>query len=684
MLGPAWVFDNSPIPDQMGYGQRAVDFLHWLRHPKSRKPGNASQWDSWQERIVRRIYGPCREDGRRQVRVVYLQVGRGNRKTSLGGALALLHTFGPERIPGGQALSAAADRKQSRIAFEEAISIIRATPQLKNAARVQDFKNRIVHPKSQAVYEAISADAATNYGRTPNFALVDELWAHKKIDLWHAIRTGLVKVEGSLLVIATTAGRGTNTPDYPIYDYARQVQSGAIDDPSFLSIIFEAPKGSDWTDESLWHAVNPGLQHGYPDIEGLRQLAHEARMRPADREAFQQYHLGIRQEHSVSPFVDMDVYDEGAAPVDLDALRERPCWLAVDVGLTTDLTAVVAAWRDDDDGYIVWPWFFCPEDNLQARADRDGVPYPRWAEEGFIIPTQGNVTDYRVVENHKQLGIDAEDAALKMRGAQLAQELMTPGEQQFEKYEQLNTLMRRNAITAELYQKAMTQMWLTAGESIASSFDSITQSMGKMGKENAKMLKASQTFGAAMALVSTMVGQAKALELPFPMNLAAAAVIAAKGFALVAAIKSSPTPSFAQGGFVSGPGSATSDGISARLSNGEYVVNAGATKQWGALLDAINFGMPRMPNLAALAGDGGFRMPGPRGFERPSMASMLPVDLDGDVLGRRGFDGRAAEPQVIELRGFNSTPETWPRERARAVLEALNDLLADGYRIKLT
>src|SRR5207237_8449047 len=47
------------------------------------------------------------------------------------------------------------------------------------------------------------------------------------------------------------------------------------------------------------------------------QLAHEARERPADREAFCQFHLGIRQEHSTSPFVDIAVYDEGAGEIDV-------------------------------------------------------------------------------------------------------------------------------------------------------------------------------------------------------------------------------------------------------------------------------------------------------------------------------------------------------------------------------
>ena len=44
----------------------------------------------------------------------------------------------------------------------------------------------------------------------------------------------------------------------------------------------------------------------------------------------------------------------------------------------------------------------------------------------------------------------------------------------------------------------------------------------------------------------------------------------------------------ASGGYVSGPGSATSDSIPAWLSNGEYVVNAAATARHRHLLEAIN------------------------------------------------------------------------------------------------
>ena len=47
--------------------------------------------------------------------------------------------------------------------------------------------------------------------------------------------------------------------------------------------------------------------------------------------------------------------------------------------------------------------------------------------------------------------------------------------------------------------------------------------------------------------------------------------------------------SFASGGLVRGPGSGTSDSILAALSNGEYVVNAQAAKQFKPILDAMNY-----------------------------------------------------------------------------------------------
>lgn len=398
--GLEWLYDDSPIPDPLGRGQRAVDFLRKLRHPKSILDGKTFQLDPPFERIVRRIYGQTDDQGRRLIRTVYLQVGRGTRKTSLAAALALLHTYGPERVPKGANYVAAADRGQARVAFEEALSIVQEIPQLAGASRPVDSKNRLTHPKSGSFFEAISSDGKGAHARTPMFALVDELWAHRKTELWQAIRTGAAKVPGSLIVIATTAGRGNESPDFPVYDYAKRVQSGAVVDPHFLPIVFEAGEDDPWDDEATWHKVLPGLRYGYPDLESLRQLCREAKERPSDRAAFDQFFLGIRQDNSLSTFVPMDVFDKGRrAPIDLEEMKGRRAIVTVDASTKIDLTAVLAAVEDDEGNYLVKCWGFVPENTARRRAEQDGVDYVRWAEEGWITLTPGDEIDAKTVED---------------------------------------------------------------------------------------------------------------------------------------------------------------------------------------------------------------------------------------------------------------------------------------------
>ncbi|KIZ43104.1 MULTISPECIES: terminase TerL endonuclease subunit [Rhodopseudomonas] len=394
---PFWIDDDSEIPDTFGDGEKAIRFLRNLRHPKSTAPGRAFQLDRWMERIIRRIYGPRHPDGTRIVKTVFAMIPRGNRKTTLGAALTLLHTIGPEKVQGGQVICAAADQKQARIAFEEAVGVIREDPRLARLVKIEDYRNRFRDIRSGSLVEAISADAKTQHGRTPNFTLMDELHAWPKRDLWEALKTGLLKAKGSLNVIITTAGRGQESIAYDRYSYARKVALGEIDDPATLPILFEAPADCDWRDETIWHRVNPGLKFGYPDLEGVRQFARESENSPGDRESFRKLNLNIWLDHSTNPFVDMATYDHGSAPIDFEALLGKPCWVGVDMSTTTDLTAVVACFRDDD-RFVVVPHFFCPADNLRARSERDGVPYVQWGMDRFITPTAGNVIDYRAVE----------------------------------------------------------------------------------------------------------------------------------------------------------------------------------------------------------------------------------------------------------------------------------------------
>lgn len=82
------------------------------------------------------------------------------------------------------------------------------------------------------------------------------------------------------------------------------------------------------------------------------------------------------------------------------------------------------------------------------------------------------------------------------------------------------------------------------------------------------MFKDSKAASIAQAIISTLTGMNRALELPFPANLAAAAAVAAQGFANVAAIKSTNVSGKGGGGGGGGGGSAAASGAATGAGTG--------------------------------------------------------------------------------------------------------------------
>lgn len=177
-----------------------------------------------------------------------------------------------------------------------------------------------------------------------------------------------------------------------------------------------------------------------------------------------------------------------------------------------------------------------------------------------------------------EAGDAAAAAAMKVAAAQAAVQAMNPA-QQFEfQMQQLDQLYQHTNMTMETYLERQKQIaeaagatWGQAGASIAGSFATISAAFGK---ESSAMAKAAQVFGAIQATISMFTGAAKALELPFPANLAAMAAVLAQGASLVAKIKSQSVPTgFKIGGSftVGGSGGLDSQFVPIMASPGEQV-----------------------------------------------------------------------------------------------------------------
>jgi TP901 family phage tail tape measure protein len=130
-------------------------------------------------------------------------------------------------------------------------------------------------------------------------------------------------------------------------------------------------------------------------------------------------------------------------------------------------------------------------------------------------------------------------------------------------------------------------------QSTSASLDTVLGVLKDSVGEQSAIYKAMFVANKAFAIANSIVSIQKAIADGFASGttiyekFAAVAAIAASTANIISSIKS-VTLALASGGYVRGPGGPRDDQISARLSNGEFVVNAESTKRNRALLEAIN------------------------------------------------------------------------------------------------
>jgi phage terminase large subunit-like protein len=261
-------------------------------------------------------------------------------------------------------------------------------------------KKQITFGKNGSTLTALASDGGAAHGLTPSFTLIDEIHAWRGRDLWEAIKSGQAKTDDTLMMIATTAGRGADGLAADQFAYAVQVAKGEIINPEFLPVLFMAEPDDDWQDEDVWRKVNPGLAHGFPSLSGLRALAKEAEGNPAELASFRQYNLNIWQANSRSPLFDLATYDARRFEDDEADLEALPAYVGVDMSQTGDLTAVAVAFRHADGQVTLRNRCFVPAADLEGRAHRDRAPYRQWDDEGLICLCPGGVIDQKQVEDH--------------------------------------------------------------------------------------------------------------------------------------------------------------------------------------------------------------------------------------------------------------------------------------------
>ena len=379
-------------------GERAVRFIEMLRHTKGKWHAQPFRLLDWQYDIVMDLFGIVKEDGNRQFRTAYIEIGKKNGKSELAAAIALYLLYADgEASP--EVYGAAADRQQASIVMNVAADMVRMNPALLKRSKIMTAGKRIVNYTNSGFYQVLSAEISSKHGINVSGLVLDEVHAQPNRKLYDVLTKGSGDArEQPLYFLITTAGTDKESICYELHTKALDIMAGRKIDPTFYPVVYGLADDDDWHDEANWYKANPSLGHTI-QIDRVRDAYQEALENPAEENVFKQLRLNMWVS-SLTRFIPEQIYDLGNVPIDLESLKGRDCYGGLDLSSTGDITAFVLMFppRDETEKYVMLPFFWVPEDTIPLRVRRASVPYDVWHQQGYIMATEGNVIHYGFIE----------------------------------------------------------------------------------------------------------------------------------------------------------------------------------------------------------------------------------------------------------------------------------------------
>lgn len=377
---------------------RAVKFIENLCHTKGKWAGKRFWLLPWQEQLIRDIFGIVKPDGYRQFRTAFVEICKKVGKSELAAAVALYLLYA-DNEPSAEVYGAAADRQQASIVFDVARQMVEMSPALLKRSKLMTATKRIVNYGNSGYYQVLSAEIGGKHGFSVSGLVFDEIHTQPNRQLYDVLTKGSSDArQNPLHFIITTAGTDRHSIAYELHTKAVDILEGRRVDPTFYPVVYGLKDDEDWEDEANWYKVNPSL--GYTvDIERLRDAYREAKQNPADEVTFKWLRLNMWVSSTVAWIPDA-IFMKGNEEIDLAALEGRDCYGGLDLSSTGDITALVLMFppRDEDEKYILLPFFWVPEETIPQRVKAASVPYDIWERQGYLLSTEGNVIHYDFIE----------------------------------------------------------------------------------------------------------------------------------------------------------------------------------------------------------------------------------------------------------------------------------------------
>ena len=370
----------------------AIDFISTLKHFTGKSSGQNFILEDWQAFIVANIVGwYWKGTDNRRYSSSYIEISRKQGKTALAAAVCLYFLIA-DGEDGAEVDLAANSKEQAKIAFSFCSTF---TKQLDPKAKyLKAYRDSILLDANNSKLKVFAADDSKLDGFNASFGLIDEYHSAKNSKVRDVIKSSMGMRQNPHLCTITTAGFDKTLPCYKLRSTAIDVLNGLKEDDSMFIAIYCLDEDDEWTDEKNWCKCSPNLDVTVTS-KYIREQVQSAINNPSEEVGVKTKTLNLWCD-TAQVWLPETYIITASKNVDLQNLKDYPCYVGVDLASTSDLTAVSYLVVKDDKYYFRTDYYL-PESALREKADRELYKY--WKQMGLLKITDGNVTDYDYITN---------------------------------------------------------------------------------------------------------------------------------------------------------------------------------------------------------------------------------------------------------------------------------------------
>lgn len=385
--GLAWSIEHA---------ERAYQFFeNILKLNGGQFEGKSFELLPWQAFIVGSLFGWLKSDGFRRFTLAYIETAKGSGKSPLAGGTGL-YMMTADREPRAEIYAAARTKDQAQVLFRDAVAMVKQSPLLSDRLDLSGGAGRewnIAFVKTGSWFRPISSEDGKS-GPRPHCALLDEIHEHTDDSIVEMMQAGTKFRRQPLIFMITNSGADRTGVCWRYHDMAIKVANGTIEDDSFFSYVCALDDGDDpFADESCWAKANPSLGITFTH-EYLRKQVNRARGMPSKEGVVRRLHF-CQWTDAISDWIGRDLWMACEEDFLVEANRNLPCWLSLDLASKRDLVSLSAVWKRPDGCFDHACWAWTPKDTLEERERQDNVPYHQWVTEGHIFAVSGRLVDKR-------------------------------------------------------------------------------------------------------------------------------------------------------------------------------------------------------------------------------------------------------------------------------------------------